>query len=201
MINQHKFQSMAVMVTCAVLVGCAHGNVSPVAVTAVQASSRSGDVGVTDISEIAAPSGRLVLAENETFFLPLPELDNAPPAYPQPLLAQRLPPQVVCLQIAIGTHGEVMTVLPLAPAAKCPADDPGVQAAGDRRFSDAARDALLGWRFDAAFRCEYPNESARLRQDCTGGREFPQAISLVYRFIFEQRDGRGSVRQSATPND
>ena len=79
-------------------------------------------------------------------------------------------------------------------AAQCPVADPGLQAEVDRRFLDAARDAVLGWHFDAAFRCEYPSDAARIREDCSGGRETPQAVSLAYRFIFEQRDGRGSVR-------
>lgn len=195
MIGKPSFCPPILLLTGAVLVGCAHGGASPVAVSAVDAVSRSGDVGVTDISEFAAPSGRLVLADNETFFLPLPALDNALPAYPQPLLAQRLPPQVVCVKVGVGTQGEIMTAAPIASTA-CPVDDPGMQPAADRRFFDAARDAVLRWRFDAAFRCEYPNDAARIRQDCSGGREAAQAVSLAYRFVFEQRDGRGSVRQS-----
>lgn len=196
MITKPRFRSAAMLLISALLAGCMHTSVSPVAVPAVPALSRSGAVGVTDISQFAAPSGRLVLADNETFFLPLPATGNALPGYPPSLLAQRLPPQVVCLTIGVGTNGEVMTVLPMALAAVCPLDVPGLHAAGDQRFYDAARHAVLQWRFDAAFRCEYPNDAARIRGDCSGGRETPQALSLTYRFIFEQRDGRGSVRQS-----
>ncbi|MHB8912473.1 MAG: hypothetical protein ACYC42_07470 [Lysobacter sp.] len=193
MISQRRFQSPALLLAFAALAGCVHTTASPVA---VPGASQSGDVGVTDITALGAPSGRLVLAENETFFLPLPQADNALPAYPQPLLARRLPPQAVCLEIGIDAEGDVMTALPIVQAPDCPADDPGMQAVVDRRFFDAAADAVLRWRFDAAFRCEYPNDAARIRQDCSGGRETPQAVSLAYRFIFEQRDGRGSVRQS-----
>ena len=196
MIGKSRFRSAAMLLLPALLAGCTHARVSPVPVPAV---SRTGDVGVTDISQFAAPSGRLVLADNETFFLPLPAAGNALPGYPPSLLAQRLPPQVVCLEIGVGADGEVMTASPIADAAQCPVEAAGLRAAADPRFLDAARDAVLGWRFDAAFRCEYPNNAARLRQDCSGGRETPQAVSLAYRFIFEQRDGRGSVRLSGDP--
>lgn len=193
MISKRRFQTPALLLAFAALAGCVHTTASPVA---VPGASRSGDVGVTDITALGAPSGRLVLAENETFFLPLPAADNALPVYPPALLVQRLPPQAVCLEIGIGTHGDVMTALPIMQAPDCPTDDPGMRAAVDRRFSDAAMDAVLQWRFDAAFRCEYPNDLARSQGDCTGGREAPQAISLAYRFLFAQRDGRGSVRLS-----
>lgn len=196
MIGKPGFRFPAWMLSCAALAGCVHTSVSPVAVAA---ASRTGDVGFKDISALGAPSGRLVLAENETFFLPLPAAGNALPAYPKSLLAQRLPPQAVCLQIGVNTQGDVMTALPIASATQCAGDDPGVQAAADRRFSDAARETVSHWRFDAAFRCEYPNDAARTRGDCSGGRETPQAVSLAYRFIFEQRDGRGLVRRSGEP--
>ncbi len=193
------FQVTVMLLAFALLAGCTHARVAPIAVSALPDVSRSGKVGVSDISKFAAPSGRLVLAQNETFFLPLPAARNALPGYPTSLLAQRLAPQVVCVEIGIGAQGEVMTALPIAATAQCPVEDPGLQAAADPRFLDAARGAVLGWRFDAAFRCEYPNDAARMRQDCSGGRETPQAVSLAYRFIFEQRDGRGSVRVSGDP--
>lgn len=193
MICKTRFRCAATLLIAALLAGCTHTRVSPVPVPAV---SRTGDVGVTDISQFAAPSGRLVLADNETFFLPLPAAGNALPGYPPSLLTQRLPPQVVCLEIGVGADGEIMTASPITDAAQCPVEAADLQAATDPRFSDAARDALLGWRFDAAFRCEYPNDAARIRGDCSGGRETPHAVSLAYRFIFEQRGGYGSVRLS-----
>ena len=193
MISKSRFRSAAMLLLPALLAGCTHARVSTPAVPAVW---RSGDVGVTDISEFAAPSGRLVLAQNETFFLPLPDAGNVLPGYPPSLLSQRLAPQVVCLEIGVGAQGEVMTALPIAATAQCPVEDPRLQAAADPGFTDAATDAVLQWRFDAAFRCEYPDDAARQRGDCSGGRETAQAVSLAYRFIFEQRDGRGSVRLS-----
>lgn len=196
MIGKSMFRSAAMLLMPALLAGCAHTRVSPVAVPDV---SRSGDVGVTDISQFAAPQGRLVLAANETFLRPLPAVGNTLPGYPPSLLAQRLPPQVVCLEIGIGADGGVMNASPITATAQCPVEVAGPQAAADPRFLDAARDAVLAWRFDAAFRCEYPNDAARIRQDCSGGRETAQAVSLAYRFIFEQRDGRGAVRLSADP--
>ena len=196
MIGTPRFQAPVWLLVSVVLASCVHGRGAPVAVPGEPAGSRSGDVGVSDITALAAPSGRLVLADNQTFFLPLPAAGNALPIYPPTLLAQRLPPQVVCVEIGVGTQGDVIGAVPIAAVAECPLEAPGVQAAGDRRFLDAARNAVLGWRFDAAFRCEYPNDAARTRQDRSGGRETPQAVSLAYRFVFEQRDGRGSVRLS-----
>ena len=201
MIGRPRFYSPILLLACAVLAcavlaGCTHTRVSTVAVPAGPTVARSGDVGVTDISEFAAQSRQLVLADNETFFLPLPATGNALPGYPPSVLAQQLAPQLVCLEVGVGADGEVMAALPITATAQCPVEVPGAQAAVDRRFLDAARDAVLGWRFDAAFRCEYPNDAARTRQDCSGGRETPQAVSLAYRFVFEQRDGRGSVRLS-----
>ena len=64
-----------------------------------------------------------------------------------------------------------------------------------RQFFDASIGTTREWRFDAALRCEYPNKLARSSAgDCSGGREVRQAASLAYRFVFEQREGRGSVR-------
>jgi hypothetical protein len=56
----------------------------------------------------------------------------------------------------------------------------------------------LQWRFDPAFRCVFPEGVRPAPGVCsgTGVEEIPQAVSLVYRFVFEQRDGRGNVRMA-----
>ena len=65
-------------------------------------------------------------------------------------------------------------------------------------FVAAARAATLQWRFDPAFRCVYPGDIRPEHGMCVGKgvQEIPQAVSLVYRFVFEQVDGRGSVRMA-----
>ncbi len=188
LMNTSATHSAVLWAALAVLAGCAH---APVAV-APERVSRAGDVGVSEITATVAPSARLVLGRDETFFMPLPARDNALPVYPPALLARRLPPQSACLQLGIDAEGTIVNVAPIVQVPDCPAT--GVV---DRQFFDAAMTAARQWRFDAAFRCEYPNAQARESGDCSGGREVQQAVSLAYRFVFEQRDGLGSVRVSA----
>lgn len=153
---------------------------------------RMGAVGVLEMTEAVPDSARLKLAERETFQMPLAEGPLATPAYPEALLAQQLPPQVVCLRVGIGADGRVMGTWPNPEVGSCPSMD-----AIDQRFVDAAITATADWRFDPAFRCVYPDAEAKDRADglgCMGGREVAEPVSLAYRFVFEQHDGRGSVR-------
>ena len=152
---------------------------------------RDGAVGVSEITARVPVAARMQIADTETFFMPLASHDNVLPAYPAALLAQRLPPQSACLRVSIDGAGAVMDTAPVEQ----PPDCPGTGAA-DARFFAAAAAAARQWLFDPAVRCEYPNPQAQQARDCTGGRETPQAVSLAYRFVFEQRDGRGSVRLS-----
>ena len=170
-------------VTLLVLAGCA--STQPAADV-----TRSGQVGVRDVTAAAPADARLTLAGNETYQAPLPARDNALPAYPAALLPQALPPRAVCVQVGIGEDGRVIGTAPVAGSADCPE-----LAADARLFFDAASAATTAWRFEPAFRCVFdrvpePNESC----GTDGTREVPQAVSLVYRFVFEQVDGRGTVR-------
>ena len=169
------------------LAGCTH---TPATVEDERAP-RAGDVGVTEITSSVPAAGRMVMAGSETFFMPMASHDNALPSYPQALLAQRLPPQTVCLRVSIDSAGAVMDATRLARPPDCPGSN-DVYAP----FFAAAAAAARTWHFDPAVRCEYPNLQAQQREDCTGGRETPQAVSLTYRFVFEQRDGRGFVRMA-----
>lgn len=173
------------------LAGCAH---TPAVVEGEARSSRVGEVGVSDITDLVPVAARMVMADSETFLMPLARHDNALPPYPEALLAQRLPPQTACLRVSIDSAGGVMETAAVAQPPDCP-------AAGtvDAQFFAAAADAARGWRFEPAMRCAYPNLQAQQIQDCSGGRETPQAVSLAYRFVFEQRAGRGSVRVSGDP--
>ena len=60
--------------------------------------------------------------------------------------------------------------------------------------SAAAEQAALGWQFEPAFRCQVESRDAAGRPNCAPRSETPQAVSLSYRFVFEQRAGRGTVR-------
>ncbi|HEY5802569.1 MAG TPA: hypothetical protein VIT90_02590 [Lysobacter sp.] len=180
-----KPQGLAALV--AVLVtGCATGvparNDDP---------SRSGQVGMRDISAVIAPTARMQLADNESFLMPLDDSANAAPVYPDSLLARRLPAQVVCMRVSVGRDGGVSSSAPLVQAPECPGPDEV-----DAAFFGAASQAVAGWRFDPALRCVFPD--ARTKENtiasCGGFQEVPVPVSLTYRFVFEQKDGRGSVR-------
>jgi hypothetical protein len=169
------------------LTGCA---TAPVPV-ADAPEARRGAVGISEITEAVPASGRLALSQQESFQMPLAEGALALPDYPASLLAQRLQPQVVCLRVGIGADGRVVGTWP-SEAEGCPAPD--TVAAG---FREAAAAAATQWHFDPAFRCVFPDAAAKARAQslgCMGGREVPQPVTLAYRFVFEQQDGRGSVR-------
>jgi len=171
------------------LAGCAN---KVAMVSRAPEPTRAGAVGVSEITDLVPVAGRMVIADSETFFMPRASGGNALPDYPAALLVQRLPAQTACLRVSIDGAGAVMDATPVAQPPACPGLD-----TVDAQFFTAATVAARGWRFDPAVRCEYPNLQAQQSQDCSGGRETPQAVSLAFRFVFEQREGRGSVRVSA----
>lgn len=147
--------------------------------------SRSGAVGYTEVAEDTA-TDRIVLADNETYLPPLPMPDNALPEYPQALLADALPVQVVCVQASITVEGTVGDTRPVSGLDGCP---PPAQA-----FYDAAAAAVMTWKYDPGFRCIYERAEDRDPRGCVGeAREVPLAVRLNYRFEFEQTAGQGRV--------
>jgi hypothetical protein len=149
---------------------------------------------MSEVDSAVPRESRLTLSQNERFNRPLPAADNAIPVYPEALLAKRLPPQALCLRVSIDEAGAVSDSVPIATGPDCPEIE---QVAPD--FYEAANTATRTWRFDPAFRCVYPEGTTPDPQGgCwgEGAREVPQAVSLAYRFVFEQVDGRGSVRLS-----
>lgn len=168
----------------AALAGCAATPRTPTA---------RGEVGMREVDPVVAPSARLILAPNETFQRPLFDPGNALPEYPDALLVQRLPPQAVCLRVGISEAGRVLQSMPVREGADCAATAgaaPGIIA--------AAQATVRQWRFDPAFRCVHPAGATPEPGMCVGAgvQEIPQPVSLVYRFVFEQFDGRGSVRMA-----
>jgi hypothetical protein len=155
-------------------------------------ASRVGAVGFSEVSTAAPTIARLTLPDNETFEPPVPWSDNAPPEYPAHLLERRLPRQVLCMRVGIDEDGRVIDTEPVSEGPDCPGD-----LIEESAFFAAASDAVRNWRFDPSFRCVH--ESAQSAQKSQGGcgfsgtQEIPQAVSLVYRFVFRQIDGKGSV--------
>lgn len=149
-----------------------------------------GQVGVSEVDAAVPKAQRMTLADNESFQQPLPRADNPLPDYPSDQLPLRLPPQVVCVRVSIDEAGAVSATAPVGSGPDCPPEQ-GVPAA----FHEAAADAALRWRYEPAFRCVFPEGTTPDPSGCIGEIEQrPQAVSLVYRFVFEQSEGQGQVR-------
>jgi len=154
-------------------------------------STRSGQVGMRDISGMIAQPSRMTLAPNESFLVPLEDEGNVAPRYPDTLLARGLPPQAVCVRVGIERDGRVSSSTQAVALPDCP--EPV-----DTAFIDAVRATVSGWRYEPGLRCVFPD--AKTKNDtigsCGGYTGIPEAVTLTYRFVFEQRNGRGSVRMS-----
>ncbi|GAB3388993.1 energy transducer TonB [Lysobacter fragariae] len=176
---------IVVMTLACALAACA----SHPAIRDEPATNARGQVGIEDLSATVASTARLELAEDEHFLGALPEAGNAPPAYPADLLSRRLPPQSVCLRVSVDENGAVPASISIQLPPDCVTSD-GV----DARFLDAARSAVAAWQFDPAMRCIFDHGRKPDTVTCDGARQVTQAVSLTYRFVFEQRDGRGTVK-------
>ena len=129
-----------------------------------------------------------MLADNESFLMPLDDTKNVHPSYPQNLLALNLPPRTVCLSVGIDKKGAVTVVYKAPTSEFCPT---GVEP----EFLAASETAAKTWKFDPALRCVFRNvkDKERAVASCDGGKGIPQAVTLTYRFRFEQVDGKPGV--------
>lgn len=145
-------------------------------------------VAVDEVS--AAEPDRIVLGENERFQPPLPLASNPMPEYPASMVERALPPQTVCVSISVDEEGKATSALPVAQGPDCPA--PGN---AETAFFESVAATVQQWRFDPAFRCVF-DYKPKPKELCGGEdtHEVPQAVSVVYRFTFELRDGLGAVR-------
>ena len=174
-------QSRLPLVGVIVLAGC------------VTAPPLQGQVGVQEVDSAVPAETRMTLADNELFIRPLPSADNDMPQYPTNMLVHRLPPQAVCLRVSIDSAGSVLSTSPVVQTPHCPG-----QETVDAAFFASAAQATAGWHFEPALRCVFPDVQTRENTygSCGGFPETAEAVSLTYRFVFEQKDGRGSVRMS-----
>jgi len=143
----------------------------------------------TTTSAGAANQGnRMVLADNESFLMPLDDMKNAHPSYPQDLLGKQLPPRTVCLMVGINEKGAVTVVAKAPPSEFCATD-------AEPQFLAASETVAKTWKFDPALRCVFRNvqDKERAVASCSGGKSVPQAVTLTYRFRFEQVDGKPNV--------
>ena len=133
-----------------------------------------------------------MLGSHESFLMPIGDLANPLPSYPEPRLVDRLPRREVCLRIAVAEDGKVMAAHDVTGSPGC---EVPVRVEAD--FVAAAMRAARAWRFEPAVRCIFGSaaeKAAAANTGCAGAREIPQAVSLHYRFVFEQNEGRGAVR-------
>ena len=152
------------------------------------AESSDTQVGVDEVTT-AAPD-RIVLGENERFQPPLPLAGNPMPEYPAASLVLGLPKQTVCVRVSVDVEGKATATYPVSEGPECPA--PGNP---ETAFFEAVAAATRQWTFEPAFRCVFDHKP-KPKEPCGGEdtHEEPQAVSVVYRFTFEQANGLGSVR-------
>ena len=166
------------------------GCVSLVAPVETGFRAKGGQVGMNDISDELVSNQRMVLASNESFIPPLDDDSNAPPGYPAALLGQSLDARVVCLQIAVAADGTVSASHPVEHPPRCPR-----VGELDPQMLASASNAVAGWRFEPGLRCIFPDIETKQTTygSCGESKSVAEPVSLTYRFIFEQKDGKGHV--------
>lgn len=132
------------------------------------------------------------MAENQRIVLGEPVIQPAP-SFPDNALNVDGSRTTVCLELAIGRDGGVITTRPLQGLAGC--DSSGVKSAVP--FMEAAQKAAIGWQFEPAVLCIFPKEvDAHTKgTDCIseGAIVEPIAIKLAFAFTFRVIEGESSV--------
>ena len=146
---------------------------------------RLGDVGVLAID--AAPGNSYAVAADENYLYPAPWDDNLPPAYPEGLLAQRLPPARVKVRMIVDEGGRVRETTLL--------DAPG---RNDPAFFAAVQAALGRWTFMPLIRLKAARDKTTTLEFHGTRRQFSGDATALpfhqdYEFTFTQRDGIGFV--------
>jgi hypothetical protein len=173
-----------------------HGCAPPRPDARAPAAWRTGVVDAGEITDELHQDDRLALADNELFFPPLDDESNAVPAYPRALLGKDVAPRTLCMKVAIDERGKVIGASPVTQAPECP-DARRIEP----EFVGETERAVLAWRFLPAFRCVSSiKDEEHMFDECADEhrnddrvRTIRQAVSLIYRFSFTQKDGRGTV--------
>lgn len=153
--------------------------------------------GSVDVALVPPPMGaaRMTLESSQAFVFPDLVEPVAMPDYPVDLLALRLDPMVLCVEVVISALGDVSSVARRIDEA-CP-DEGGVHGA---RFEQALQAAVTQWHYDPALVCRTPDgrpsKDACAEADAI---ESPTALRLSYAFEFSQHDGQPSV-ELASPH-
>lgn len=148
-----------------------------------------GAVGASLI-EPAGDTRRMAPARNRRFIYPNLET-SALPAYPPGLLALRLAPVVICVDIVIDATGTVAAAVTRSDGACAPLA--GIDTAA---FSAAALQAVRSWIYAPALLCEAPQDfDGDDACQADGVVEAPIAVRLSYAFRFSQQDGMPRVER------
>ncbi|TYT25625.1 hypothetical protein FZO89_04770 [Luteimonas viscosa] len=147
-------------------------------------------VAKVDVALVPPPAGatRMQLDSSQAFVFPQ-LLESPMPAYPPDVLALRLPPLELCVEVDIGSDGTVTAVSPRSDdGCRVP------EASHAARFAAAVGQAVRLWRYDPALVCRMPDgrgvDDACAEPDAV---ETPVALRLSYAFVFSQQDGKPSV--------
>jgi hypothetical protein len=153
------------------------------------ADPRLGDVAVEQLQP-AASDRYAEPAPDEAYDYPVQFDENAPPTYPDALLAKQLPPVRVKVRLIVDVTGSVTESAPLDSAASA---DPAflgaiLTAVRDWKFTPLVRITAAAGKTDIIFQdvvITYPGKATALpfHQD--------------YEFTFVQRDGKGFVSTQA----
>lgn len=121
-----------------------------------------------------------------------PPLVQPPPTYPAALIAERLPPQEVCLALAIDENGNAHGSDPLYSVDGCPA--PGVVPAP---FMASAQATVTRWRFFPTHLCTFPKgvDVSKEGDNCIaeGAKVQRLPIKLAFAFTFTVEAGTPRV--------
>lgn len=141
--------------------------------------------------EPAGDTRRMAPARNRRFIHPNPESAGLP-AYPPGLLALRLAPVVICVDVVVDATGAVSAAETRSDGACAP--PAGIDTAA---FSAAALQAVRSWSYAPALLCEAPRDFAGDDAcQADGVVEAPTAVRLSYALRFSQQDGMPRVERT-----
>jgi len=146
---------------------------------------RLGDVAIRQLQP-ASSDQYAAAAPGEQYDYPFPFHENAPPAYPDALLAKQLPPVSVKVRLIVDESGSVTEAAPLDSAAS---EDP--------EFFGAIQTAVRDWKFTPLVRITAAPERTVIvfpgGRATYSGKATALPFHQDYEFTFTQRDGKGFV--------